>query len=335
MLPLIRTPFKIPSLLIAPSYRRGAFDSHAVDCPFPFFHQGRYYMTFVGWDSTGYRTGLAVSDDLIHWEKERLLIDRGPAGSVTEFNAALTCILRDNDLYGPATLKQVNGRYVGTYHAYPAPGYETGPAVIGLCFSADLVHWEMGDPVLRPDPKWDWEKGGLYKSWIMEHEGVFYLYYNAKNQEHNWREQTGLAISTDLQRWERYSGNPVLKTGPSGSFDDLFASDPCVFRLQRAEEDFRWVMFYFGNCSDHHARDSAAFSRDLLHWEKCGEVLVDVGPEGSIDSRYAHKAGMIAKDGVLYHFYCAVEPVKDRHRRSELLGEIEHDEVRGISVAHS
>ena len=325
MLPFIRTPFKIPSLVIAPSYRQGTFDSHAVDCPFPFFHQGRYYMTFIGWDATGYRTGLAVSDDLLHWEKERLLLDRGPVGSVTEFNVALTCILRDNDLYGPATLKQVEGQYVGTYHAYPVPGYETGPAVIGLCFSKDLRRWELGDPILRPDPNWDWEKGGLYKSWLLEHEGLFYLYYNAKNQEHSWIEQTGVAISTDLTHWERYAGNPVLKVGPRGAFDDLFASDPCVFRLQDG-----WVMFYFGNSSDHHARDSAAFSHDLLHWEKCGEVLVDVGPEGSIDSRYAHKAGMIAKDGVLYHFYCAVRPAPDPRQ-----GEIVHDEVRGISAARS
>jgi predicted GH43/DUF377 family glycosyl hydrolase len=326
MLPLIRTPYKIPSLLIAPSYRRGAFDSHAVDCPFPFSHQGRYYMTFVGWDSLGYRTGLASSDDLIHWRKERLLLERGPAGSVTEFNIALTCILRDNALYGPGTLKQVDGRYVGTYHAYPAPGYESGPAVIGLCFSEDLLHWEIGSPILRPDPDWDWEKGGLYKSWIMEHEGTFYLYYNAKNQDHwPWIEQTGLATSTDLLHWERFAGNPVLKTGLAGAFDDKFASDPCIFRLEDG-----WVMFYFGNSSDGHARDSAAFSSDLLHWEKCGEILVDVGPEGSIDSRYAHKAGLIAKDGLLYHFYCAVSPAADPHQ-----GEIEHGEVRGISAACS
>jgi hypothetical protein len=36
----------------------------------------------------------------------------------------------------------------------------------------------------------------------------------------------------------------------------------------------------------------------------------------------------VAKDGVLYHFYCAVAPAPDRHQ-----GEIEHHEVRGISLA--
>ena len=323
----IRTPYKHDSLVLRPSYRQGTFNSHTVDCPFLFSRDGRYYMTYVGWDRTGYRTGLASSADLLHWVDEGLLLDRGPRGSVTEFNAALTCILRDNDLYGPGTLRKVDGRYVGTYHAYPKPGYEEGPAVIGLCFSEDLRRWEVGEPVLRPDPSIAWEAGGLYKSWLMEHAGTYYLFYNAKDHtEGRWIEQTGVATSPDLVHWEKYAGNPLVKVGPPGAFDDLFASDPCVLRL----DDSTWVMFYFSNSSDGHARDSAAFSQDLLHWEKCGEVLVDVGAPGSIDALHAHKAGLIAKDGDLYHFYCAVAPVD--HQPT---GGVEVNEIRGISVACS
>ena len=35
-------------------------------------------------------------------------------------------------------------------------------------------------------------------------------------------------------------------------------------------------------------------------------VLIDVGPKGSIDSKYAHKPSIISHRGALYHFYCAV-----------------------------
>jgi predicted GH43/DUF377 family glycosyl hydrolase len=321
-----RTPYKINRLVLQPSFVPGTFDSHAVDCPFPFFHQGRFYMTYIGWDSIGYRTGLAVSDDLLTWEKVGLILDRGPAGSVTEFNIALTSILRENELYGSGELKQVNGKYIGTYHAYPKPGYESGPAVIGICTSDDLRHWEVEDPVLKPDPFCRWEAGGLYKSWLMEHNGTYYLFYNAKNRtEGNWIEQIGLATSRDLLHFERYAGNPVVTVGKSGQFDDLFASDPCVFRFNDL-----WVMFYYGNCSDGHARDSAACSRDLLHWYKISEILVDVGEEGSIDSIHAHKPGLITKDGILYHFYCVVSPAKP-----EQMGGIDHNEMRGISLARS
>ena len=322
----LRTPIKVNRLVIQPSYKKGEFDSHTVDGPFPFHHDGRYYMTYVGWDGIGYRTGLASSPDLLNWRKEGLILSRGPRGSVTEFNVAMTCILRDNELYGPGTLKKVDGRFVGTYHAYPKPGNEVGPAVIGLCYSDDLKRWEVDDPILRPEDGTAWEVGGLYKSYILEHDGTYYLFFNAKNvTEGDWIEQTGVAVSTDLKHWERYGPNPVLRTGDKGSFDDRFASDPCVFRHRDA-----WVMFYYGYCSDGHARDGFAFSSDLLNWEKSDEILVDIGPAGSVDSTYAHKPGMISKDGRLFHFYCAVSPTGTRDT-----GEIECDSIRGISVAHN
>jgi predicted GH43/DUF377 family glycosyl hydrolase len=335
----LRTPHKSNRLVIAPSYRKGDFDSHLCDCPFPFRHAGRFWMTYVGHDGIGYRTGLASSDDLVHWTKEGLILDRGPKGSPTEFNAALTCILRDNELMGSGELRKTRDRphpagmrsvpsFLGTYHAYPAAGYEAGPACISLCWSDDLRHWELDEPILRAEDGAAWERGGLYKSWLTEHAGRYYLFYNAKDRpDWPWREQTGVAWSDDLKRWTRCAGNPVLRNGPAGAIDELFASDPVVLRL-----DGRWIMFYFGNAADGHARDGAAVSDDLIHWTKLNDSkpLLDVGPAGSIDSTHAHKPGVIASGGVLYHFYCAVRPAKAGET-----GEIETPEVRGIAVATS
>jgi len=132
-----------------------------------------------------------------------------------------------------------------------------------------------------------------------------------------------LATSPDLVHWTRCADNPLIRTGEPGAFDDRFASDPCVLR-----DGSGWVMFYYGYSSDGHARDSAATSPDLLQWSKTGKILVDVGAPGSVDSRYAHKPSVIAHDGRLYHFYCAVCPANDPRQ-----GEVEHSEVRGISVA--
>jgi len=136
-------------------------------------------------------------------------------------------------------------------------------------------------------------------------------------------EQTGFATSTDLEHWKRFRGNPVLPIGESGAFDEHFAFDPCVLKHEDA-----WVMFYYGLCSDGHARAGVAFSDDLTHWRKSEEVLIDVGSAGGIDSRYAHKPGIITRGDSLYHFYCAVAPAKDKQ-----LGNIEQNEVRGISLA--
>lgn len=323
----LRTPKKHPSLVLTASYKEGAFDSLAVDCPFLFRHEGRFYMTFIGFDGIGYRTGLAVSDDLVHWEKQGLIIDRGPVGSPTEFNVALTWIVRDNALWGPGTLKKVNGRYLGTYHCYPKPGYETGPAAIGLCWSDDILHWELLPPFLfasDPDAA-AWESGGLYKSCLVEHEGAFYMFYNAKTADEPWVEQIGLVTSSGLEHWQRHPGNPLIPVGPRGAFDDRFCSDPCVVNAGDA-----WAMFFYTLSSDGRARDSVAFSTDLLSWHTSGEILIDVGPTGSIDSQYAHKPGVFAHNGVLYHYYCAVAPNPERQR-----GEVTVSEIRGIALATS
>ena len=164
---------------------------------------------------------------------------RDPNSPITRYNAAINWILRESSLRSPGRLRKVGGRFVGVYHAYPNPGYEVGAAVIGLCRSDDLKRWEVEPPCLDPREGAEWEKGGLYKPCLVEHRGTYYLFYNAKNDRpRGWREQTGVATSTDLKSWKRYEGNPILPNGGAGSPDEIFASDPCV-----VIDGSKWVMF--------------------------------------------------------------------------------------------
>jgi len=312
-----RTPCKYGRLVLGPSGAPGSFDERSVDCPFVFRTGGRFGMTYVGFDGTGYQTGLAESDDLVHWRRAGLIFPRDPSSPVFRYNAALMCILRDNDLRSSAMLKKVNGRYLGAWHAYPNPGYEVGPAVIGLAWSDDLRHWERSEPILEPDPNTAWEAGGLYKPYLVKDGGTYYLYYNAKNTEKRWHEQTGVAVSQDLKTWHRYPGNPIIANGPEQAWDARFASDPAVLRLGK-----QWALYYFGLAWDGKARDLLALGPDPYHFTKVPEIMVDVGPPGSIDEDYAHKPALISWQGDLYHFYCAVS------------GKWPND-LRGISVARS
>lgn len=314
----LRTPFKYGRLVLSCSGSPTDFDSRSVDCPFVFRHRDRYYMTFVGFDGIGYQTGLASSTDLVTWRKEGCILRRDPNSPVAKHNLALNWILRENDVRSSGRIKKVRGRYLGAYHAYPNPGYEQGPAVIGLCWSADLFHWTLDPPCLRPQEGAAWERGGLYKPCILEHAGRHYIFYNAKNDApRRWREQTGVASSGDLKTWTRYERNPVVANGPAGSPDERFASDPCVLRDGR-----QWAIFYYGLDAKGVARDLLAVGPDLFHATKCSEILIDVGPEGSVDSLYAHKPSVVFHGGILYHFYCAVARRGGR-------------EIRGISVARS
>jgi beta-xylosidase len=318
-----RTPYKYGKLVLAASKEPGAFDGRTVDCPFVFHHQGRFYMTYVGWDGTGYQTGLASSDNLLDWKREGCILRRDPASAVTRYNIAMNWIVRRNEMRSPGELKKVRGRFLGAYHAYPNAGLEEGPAVIGLCWSDDLRRWEIDQPCLRPENGADWENGGLYKPCLVEQGGTYYLFYNAKTrnlpraQGGGWREQTGVATSTDLKRWVRYSGNPIIANGGAGSWDERFASDPCVVLDGR-----RWALFYYSFDRAGKARDLLALGGDPFHPAKVNEIVIDVGPPGAVDSTFAHKPSVVFHQGALYHFYCAVSGKWP-------------DEVRGISVARS
>jgi len=318
-----RTPYKYGKLVLEASTEPGAFDGRTVDCPFVFHHNGRFYMTYVGWDGTGYQTGLASSGNLVDWIREGCILHRDPASAVTRYNLAMTWIVRQNELRSAGELKRVRGRFLGVYHAYPNAGLEEGPAVIGLCWSDDLMHWEIDAPCLRPEGGGDWENGGLYKPCLVEHGGTWYLFYNAKTKNlprergGGWVEQTGVATSSDLKTWHRYEQNPIVPNGPAGSWDERFASDPCVLI-----DGSRWAFFYYSLDRAGKARDLVAVGDDPFHPTKVKEILIDAGPPGSVDSTYAHKPSVVYHQGALYHFYCAVSGKWP-------------NEVRGISVSRS
>jgi predicted GH43/DUF377 family glycosyl hydrolase len=318
-----RTQYKIGKLVLEASTDPQAFDSKSVDDPFVFFHDGAFHMLYIGFDGTGYQTGMAKSTDLINWSREGCVVPRDPSSKYTRYNVALSSIVREDGLTSHGELKKVQGRYLGAWNAYPNAGYEEGAAVIGLAWSDDLLHWQLSEPILFPQDGAPWEHGGLYRPNLVEEGGVYYLFYNAKtdllpkNQGGGWHEQTGVAISRDLKKWLRYDANPILRNGEPGSWDERFASNPFVLRDKK-----EWAMYYFGLDARGKARELLALGSDPYHFNKVSEIILDVGAPGSVDETYAHKPCVIFHEGSLYHFYCAVS------------GKWPH-EVRGISVARS
>ena len=304
------TPYKYGEAVLTGSGVGGMYDRLAVDCPTVFSHNGRYYMMHVGFDGTGYQTGLAVSDDLVRWRKLGVMLRRGSNMVWDSVGMAATTILMDKGLYGGNRLRKWRGRYWLMYHSYPGVGYESGSAEVGLAWTEDesLMDWHFyGAPVFSWRQGAAWERGGLYKTDLLEHDGRFYLFYNAKEKDsEGWTEQTGVAESDDLIHWTRPFDHPVLPVTPQ-AWDSVFASDPQVFYDARAE---RWVMFYYGlgNLS---ACEGVAVSGDLYRWTKFPAPILTTGGRNTIDSTYAHKPGVIFANGALYHFYCACRPRRE------------------------
>jgi hypothetical protein len=338
-----RTPYKYPQLILGPTHTPGGFDEKAVDDPIVFRANGRFYMLYIGFDGTGYQTGLAVSDDLIHWTRQALVGPRDPSSRYTRYNLAISSILRDKNLHGTGEAVKIDGHYIAAWNAYPGAGYEEGAAVIGLARSTDLIHWTLSEePILRPEQGTPWEHGGLYRPDLALFDGTYYLYYNAKtdplpkSEGGGWHEQSGVATSKDLKTWTRSALSPILTNGPRGSAtypeanplhdgaqpdsrDSRFASNPYVMRNGR-----EYVMYYFGFGYQRPGRacEMLALGSDPTHFTKVPEILIDTGAPGTIDETFAHKPSVIFHQGMLYHFYCAVSGKYP-------------NEVRGITVARS
>ena len=327
------TPWRYSRPVLSGSGIPGHFDERSVDIPFVFKHGGRYYMVYTGFDGIGYQSALAVSDDLLHWEFYSMILQRNDLGHWDSGGGAVTwMILKSSSLWETPELRKIDGKYWMVYHAYPGTGYEEGPAQIGLayCEDEDLKNWHFQDsPVFSWKDGKDWENGGLYKACVIRHEGLWYMFYNAKNKAEHWIEQTGAAFSRDLIHWERAEENPVLRVDPA-AWDCVFVSDPFV-----ARDKDHWKCFYYGigkmDPADglYHAEEGLALSQDLLHWEKVEGPILKHGPAGSFDDHHAHKPALFYEDGILYHFYCATCQASPDHP-TELF-----DEYRTICVAAS
>jgi predicted GH43/DUF377 family glycosyl hydrolase len=322
-----RTPCKYPELVLKASSVKGAFDERSVDDPIVFRANGEFNMMYIGFDGTGYQTGLATSQDLLKWTRKALVGPRDAASKYTKYNLALSSILRDKNLHGKGEPITVGGQYLAAWHAYPSAGYEEGAAVIGLAWSHDLLHWELTEPILHPHDGSPWEHGGLYRPDLLLDGGTYYLYYNAKtdtlpkSEGGGWHEQTGVATSSDLKTWIRYPRNPILRVGSkeANARDSRFASNPYVVKNGR---EFAMYYFGFGYQRPGRACEMLAVGTDPFHFRKVPEVLIDTGVSGSIDETFAHKPSVIYHDGMLYHFYCAVSGMWP-------------NEVRGVAVARS
>ena len=115
-----RTPYKYPELLLRGSGHSGDFDSVSVDDPIVFRVDDRFYMLYIGFDGTGYQTGLAESNDLLHWRRVALVGPRNPQSRWTKYNLAISSILRDKSLNRSGDALKHNGRYLAAWNAYRA-----------------------------------------------------------------------------------------------------------------------------------------------------------------------------------------------------------------------
>lgn len=317
----IKTPYKY-GLVMAPQT-----NDQLVDCPTVFRHRNKWYMTYLVFNGDGrtlngrgYETWIAQSDDLLEWETlGRILSFRDGYWDADQRGGFPT--LPNMEWDGGYRLQSYRGRYWMTYMGNDRQGYEAQPLQIGLAWThrrelGKAVEWQSFDqPILSPaddDAQW-FEKATQYKSIIYQDRAQtlgsrFVMFYNAAgvNPENGLKaERIGIALSDDLENWHRYPGNPVFANEEKGTI----TGDAHIQKMGDL-----YVMFYFRAFEPsrpYKAYNTFACSYDLVNWYRWeGQDLVIPGSE--YDNRYAHKSYVVKHDGVVYHFYCAVNENKQR-----------------------
>ena len=319
-----QTPYKY-GLVVAPKDLQ-----HKTDCPTVFRMNDRWYMTYVIFDGTGYETWLSVSDDLLHWEEVGCVLPFRQGTWDQQQRAGFPALLNWNWNDNPQTLGTRKGRYWMSYFGGENKGYEAQPLSIGMAYTnarkfrkklrqgdPDLA-WEVLDaPILSPQDslvQW-WETKTHYKPLVYEDPARtlgfrYVLYYNAYGTHPETglgAERIGIALSNDLQHWQRYDGNPVFHHETKGTITG--DAQIVLFRPKSGQQKPLYVMFYFrafDPSRTYKAYNTFSCSYDLVHWEDWqGKDLIY--PTEDYDNLFSHKTFILKWQGVVYHFFCAVD----------------------------
>lgn len=316
-----KTPYKY-GLVVAPTD-----NNHKIDCPTVFREGDKWYMTYVvyngrsGQDGRGYETWLAESDDLLQWKTLGRILSYKDKGWDRNQRGGFPGLI-DMEWGGSYAIGRYKGKCWMTYIGGEGTGYEAvnAPLYVGLAWTkgnpGTAHEWESLDrPILSikdKDVQW-WEALTQYKSTVYRDPGKtlgtpFIMYYNAGgvNPETGMKgERIGIALSDDMKKWRRYEGNPVFTHEAQGTI----TGDAQIVKMGDV-----YVMFYFSAFNPsrpYKAFNTFACSYDLVNWDDWeGDDLIY--PTKQYDELFAHKSYLVKHDGVVYHFYCAVNNADQR-----------------------
>ena len=332
----VKTPYKY-GMVVAPKD-----NYHQIDCPMVYREGNRWFMTYVvyngkdGTDGRGYETWLATSDDLLQWKTLGRLLCYADKGWDMNQRAGYPALI-DWTWNGSYEMAKYKGRHWMSYFGGEGTGYEAirKPLNMGMASTkGDITQahpWETSpSPVLSINDKsaqW-WEKLTHYKSTVYWDKNKtlgkpFVMFYNAGgiNPANQLKaERIGIALSGNMTSWRRLplrtakrkTGNPVFFHEAPG----IITGDAQIVKFPHY-----YVMFYFSAYNPerkYNAYNTFAVSRDLVNWQDW-EGADLVYPSKPYDDMFAHKSYVLKHQGVVYHFYCAVN----------------HAGQRGIAVATS
>lgn len=214
----------------------------------------------------------------------------------------------------------------------------------GHAVSQDLWIWQQRPPVLPTNPQ-GWDNLHVWAPHIIESGGLYWMYYTGVSNlpgEYNHTQRTGLAVSADLETWNRVGDEPIFsaKEVPWGWRNDLSPQpafrDPFVMPDPAQPSGF--LMYYTGNLATDTTATIVGVARsggDVAAWTDLKPLLITgqamtFNPVTESPHLFEHNGlwylFMTTSSGQPLSFYTGTNPTGDpaewtyRGRLSTMLG---------------
>jgi hypothetical protein len=131
-----------------------------------------------------------------------------------------------------------------------------------------------------------WDAGGAWAPHVIEVQGTYYMFYTGiESIQAGAKQRIGLAVSSDLHRWERAHVNRCPGTTGDGCIYECdqawttWGDDSDPFNQQcrdafvmRDDEHERWLMFATARSTNGYGVVTVAWSSDLTTWTGAGFI---------------------------------------------------------------
>jgi hypothetical protein len=186
-----------------------------------------------------------------------------------------------------------------------------------------LPDWALGpftrdtEPILESTRR-GWESGRIFNMSVIEEGDQLFVFYRATPDDRiDQDSRIGMAWSDDGETFHRHDANPIIE--PTEPYEQRGCEDPKVYRLGDT-----FYLFYnpiwesegfWGDEGDLRCNICVATSKDLVHWEKHGQLVparltggwakgavIPHDPQGEpvrIDGEFLMYVGELAGDGQL------------------------------------
>ena len=130
------------------------------------------------------------------------------------------------------------------------------------------------DPILRPRPDLQWERGAVFNAGVIEKDGCIHMFYRAVDHEPGgkhgqckiYRTSVGYAVSADGLNFKR-ADTPLI---PYGLLGDRHAAEDCrIVEL----DGLYYLTYCLNNRNTGCPSPGYSVSPDLRHWEHRGELV--------------------------------------------------------------